>query len=198
MSTNLHERQVDSNSEISQTWQHELAWAAALQAEMLIRGQIVSVPAPGTTNFKVPGPWKSGTVKPFKRGNTETVEALRKRIEDAIAEAEVGCLCACPCLCPIATLDSAHCRLQDADAAPDAQREALSAGLTPSSYTSPSASPASQRSVRQHGQSGKPSPESAAQMPPPPRPKRQQRAGGEGEDGGQEEEELDDAPAHLP
>ena len=139
----------------------------------------MSVPAPGTTNFKVPGPWKSGTVKPFKRGNTETVEALRKRIEDAIAEAEVCCLCACPCLCPTATLDSAHCRLQDADAAPDAQREALSAGLTPASYTSPSASPASQRSVRQHGQSGKPSPESAAQMPPPPRPKRQQRAGAE-------------------
>ena len=44
------------------------------------------------------------------------------------------------------------------------------------SYTTPNASPASQRSLRSHGESGKPSPESVASWEAPPRTKRPQPA----------------------
>jgi len=52
----------------------------------------------------------------------------------------------------------------------------LAAAVASTSYTTPNASPASQRSTRSHGESGKPSPASSAGMEPPSRPKRQQRA----------------------
>ena len=49
------------------------------------------------------------------------------------------------------------------------------AAVLPSSFDSPSASPASHRSTRSQGEKGKPSPESWAKMVPPPRPKRVSR-----------------------
>ena len=44
-------------------------------------------------------------------------------------------------------------------------------------FTTPSASPAGMRPMREHGVAGKPSPHSAAKMPPPPSPKRRASAG---------------------
>ena len=57
--------------------------------------------------------------------------------------------------------------------AQEAQRKAM-ANLPATAYTTPTASPASQRSMRSAGTAGKPSPESAAEMGAPPTPKRRQ------------------------
>ena len=67
-------------------------------------------------------------------------------------------------------------RIVDSAARAVDQRAKLRAALEESkAYTTPNASPASQRSMRSHSEKGKPSPDSAAKMEPPPPPKRASR-----------------------
>ena len=63
-------------------------------------------------------------------------------------------------------------RISDDAARTEDQRAKLQGALVSTGYTTPNASPASQRSMRSHSEKGKPSPESSAGMTKPPSTKR--------------------------